>query len=43
MRLEREEGLMPLRDRYPLGPAGRRIRDAFRPVDNDDKGYARLS
>ena len=38
MRLEREKGLVPLRDRYRLGPAGQRIRDAFTPVD-DDKGY----
>ena len=38
MRLEREKGLVPLRDRYLLGPAGQRIRDAFTPVD-DDKGY----
>ena len=29
---------MPLQDRYLLGPAGRRIRDAFTPVD-DDRGY----
>ena len=38
MRLEREQGFAPLGDRYLLGPAGRRIRDAFTPVD-DDKGY----
>ena len=38
MRLERERGLAPLQDRYLLGPAGQRIRDAFRPVD-DDKAY----
>ncbi len=30
MRLEREVGLVPLSSRYQLGPAGRRIRDAFR-------------
>ena len=39
MRLEREKGLVPLQDRYLLGPAGRRIRDAFRPVDDDGDGY----
>ncbi|MCY4527853.1 MAG: DEAD/DEAH box helicase family protein [Chloroflexi bacterium] len=32
MRLERLEGLIKLGDRYQLGPAGQRIRDAFRPV-----------
>ena len=32
MRLERLEGLIKLGDRYPLGPAGQRIRDAFRPI-----------
>lgn len=36
MRLEREEGLVPLQDRYRLGPAGQRIRDAFRPDDDGD-------
>ena len=39
MRLEREEALAPLGNRYRLGPAGRRIRDAFRPVEDDDGGY----
>ena len=38
MRLERENGLVPLQDRYRLGPAGQAIRGAFRPVD-DDSGY----
>ena len=35
MRLEREKRLVPLRDRYRLGPAGQRIRDAFSPVSDD--------
>ena len=40
MRLERMQGLVPLRDRYLLGPAGQRIRDAFRTVnDRDDDVY----
>ncbi len=39
MRLEREMRLVSLRDRYRLGPAGRRIRDAFRPVDDEAEGY----
>ena len=39
MHLEQENGLVPLRDRYQLGPAGRRIRDAFRPVDGVDHDY----
>ena len=41
IRLEQEEGLVPLQDRYLLGPAGRRIRDAFRPVNDgeNDEGY----
>ena len=39
MRLEQEEGLVPLQDRYLLGPAGQRIRDAFRPVDDETDGY----
>ena len=34
-----DRGLVPLRDRYLLGPAGQRIRDAFRPVDDDGDGY----
>ena len=38
MRLEREPGLVSLRDRYRLGPAGQAIRGAFDPVD-DDSGY----
>ena len=37
MRLEREEDLVSLQGRYRLGPAGQRIRDAFRP--DDDGGY----
>ncbi len=39
MRLEQEKGLVPLRNRYLLGPSGRRIRDAFRPVNDGDDGY----
>ena len=39
MRLEREKGLVPLGDRYLLGPAGQRIRDAFSPVNDRDDGY----
>ena len=39
MRLEQEDTLVPLRDRYRLGPAGRRIRDAFRPINGDHEGY----
>ena len=39
MRLEQEKGLVPLRNRYLLGPAGQRIRDAFRPVNDGDDGY----
>ena len=33
MLLEESAGLVPLQGRHPLGPAGRRIRDAFRQVD----------
>ena len=36
MTLEREKALVPLQSLYPLGPAGRRIRDAFRPVEGSD-------
>ena len=39
MQLEQEMGLVQLGDRYPLGPAGQRIRDAFSPVDDDDNSY----
>ena len=39
MQLERWKGLLPLGSRYLLGPAGQRIRDAFRPVSNGDKSY----
>ncbi len=38
MRLEQEEALAPLGNRYRLGPAGQRIRDAFRPVEEDGDG-----
>ena len=38
VRLEETGGLIPLRDRYLLGPAGRRIRDAFRLDDGDGNG-----
>ena len=40
MRLEREKGLVPLGARFLLGPAGQRIRDAFRPsTDIGRDGY----
>ncbi len=39
MRLEREKRLAPLRDRYRLGPAGQRTRDAFRPANDSEGGY----
>ena len=39
IQLEEGLGLVALRDRYRLGPAGQRIRDAFRPVDDDDESY----
>ena len=39
MQLEQHEGLIPLGDRYLLGPSGRRIRDAFRPVEDGDENY----
>ena len=39
MRLEQQKGLVPLRDRYLLGPSGRRIRDAFRRVDDEGASY----
>ena len=39
MQLEQADGLVPLQKQYILGPAGQRIRDAFRPVDDDAKGY----
>ena len=37
--LEQADGLVPLQNRYFLGPAGRRIRDAFQPVDDGGEGY----
>ena len=36
MQLEKEDGLVALGERYLLGPAGRRIRDAFSPVDDGE-------
>ena len=36
MRLERLEELLPIGERYLLGPSGRRIRDAFSPTNDDD-------
>ena len=42
MQLEQHEGLLPLGDRYLLGPSGRRIRDAFCPVDDGDENYYRV-
>ena len=37
--LENMDGLIPLGSRYPLGPAGQRIRDAFKPIDEEGDGY----
>ena len=37
MLLERQNGLVRLEDRYRLGPAGQRIRDAFRRTDSNDE------
>ncbi|MDE0537349.1 MAG: DEAD/DEAH box helicase family protein [Rhodospirillales bacterium] len=39
MSLEQEKGLVPLQGPFKLGPAGQRIRDAFRPVDLGDGNY----
>ena len=41
MLLEQESGLVPLGQRFQLGPAGQRIRDAFSPVGDGegDDGY----
>ena len=39
MQLEQKKDLVSLRDRYLLGPAGQRIRDAFRPVDDGNASY----
>ena len=39
MQLEQGKDLVPLRDRYQLGPAGQRIRDAFRRTDDSGHGY----
>ena len=39
MQIEEGSGLVALHDRYALGPAGQRIRDAFRPVSDGDDGY----
>ena len=36
MQLEDWKGLVRIGDRYLLGPAGQRIRDAFRPISNGD-------
>ena len=38
MRLERLEKLLPLGERYLLGPSGRRIRDAFHPDNSNASG-----
>ncbi|MYA68238.1 MAG: N-6 DNA methylase [Gammaproteobacteria bacterium] len=38
LELENSGNLIPLGSRYPLGPAGRRIRDAFSPAQ-DEEGY----
>ncbi|MCY4213015.1 MAG: DEAD/DEAH box helicase family protein [Gammaproteobacteria bacterium] len=37
--IEQGQVLVPLRDRYILGPAGRRIRDTFEPVNDSGEGY----
>ena len=42
VQVELEEKLVPLRDRYMLGPAGLRIRDAFQPIDDPGDGYRAL-
>ena len=42
MLIEQREGLLPLKNRYRLGPSGRRIRDAFSPVSNDNDGSYRV-
>ena len=42
MLIEEWEGVLPLENRYRLGPAGRRIRDAFSPVNNDDDNSYRV-
>ena len=39
MQMEETSGLVALQDRYALGPAGQRIRDAFRPVSDGSEGY----
>ena len=39
MHLEDEKKLVPLGSQYRLGPAGQRIRDAFRPVEDDGDSY----
>ena len=36
--MEEQTGLVSLRDRYALGPAGQRIRDAFCPVSDGEDG-----
>ena len=42
MLIEEWEGVLPLEDRYRLGPAGQRIRDAFSPVNSDDDNNYRV-
>lgn len=39
MQLEQHRSLILLGTRYRLGPAGRRIRDAFRPANDTNEGY----
>ncbi len=39
IQLEQADGLISLKSRYSLGPAGQRIRDAFQPVDEGSEGY----
>ncbi len=39
MLIEQCSVVVPLQDRYRLGPAGQRIRDAFKPVSSDDGCY----
>lgn len=42
MLIEQWEGVVPLEHRYHLGPAGRRIRDAFSQIDRDDDNSYRV-
>ena len=37
IKIEEAKGLIQLQDQYKLGPAGQRIRDAFRQIDDDGR------